>query len=219
MVATDTVVGIAGAVVLVAVMAGVFVYEYNNAPADADNPAIRQQHFEEDYPGLSANDDIDGDGVANFEDDDLDGDGTANAVDSDVGVVVPVSATVAVPPPTGGQGPAFTVTFRVGNGTEHFQGALTYTRAAGGVFPNVAATLSGPAGFDQVQATSTNSGSTYTLAFDIQEPLPAGEYTLTLRQQPTGGLVPVSQEANVAGDLTIHYAAPAEPHDHTTPEK
>lgn len=219
MVATDTVVGIVGAVVLVAVMAGVFVYEYNNAPEAGDAALQEQAHFEEDYAGLSATDDLDGDGTQNYVDDDLDGDGQANAVDEDVGVAVPVSGTVAAPPPTGGAGAPMTVTFTVGNGSEHFQGAITYTRAAGGAFPNVQGTLSGPEGFDDVQASSTNSGNTYTLAFDIQEPLPAGEYTLTLRQQPAGGLLPVSQPASVSGELTIHYAAPAEPHGHGETEK
>lgn len=53
MVATDTVVGIVGAVVLVAVMVGVFVYEYNNtAPAPTEPPRTF----------LDPDGDIDGDG-------------------------------------------------------------------------------------------------------------------------------------------------------------
>ncbi len=38
MAASDTVVGIVGSVVLVAVMVGVFVYEYNNAPEPEETP-------------------------------------------------------------------------------------------------------------------------------------------------------------------------------------
>lgn len=206
MVATDTVVGIVGAVVLVAVMAGVFVYEYNNAPETEDSVAEQQQHFEEDYAGLAALQDLDEDGTPNWNDTDIDGDGTDNANDTMLSRTIPVNANVAAPSPTGST--PFTLRFNVVNGTESFVGALTYSRGPGGVTPNVQGSLSGPSGFDTVQAASTNTGSQYTLSFNIQEPLPPGEYTLTLTQQPAGGLVPAGQAASVTGNLEIHYVSP-----------
>jgi hypothetical protein len=217
MVATDTVVGIVGAVVLVAVMAGVFVYEYNNTDAGAMSIEEQQEHFEEDYPGLVALQDIDGDGEPNFNDTDLDGDGVDNPEDTQITQTVPVDANVAAPGPTGAT--PYEQPFTVSNGTEHFQGTLTYTRAAGGVTPNVQATLSGPSGFSPVTASSTNSGNTYTLTFDIEEPLPPGEYLLTLTQQSAGGVLPIGQAATVQGTLEVHYATPeGEMHTHA-PEK
>lgn len=213
MVATDTVVGIVGAVVLVAVMAGVFVYEYNNTEGGATSIQEQQEHFEEDYDGIAATQDIDGDGIQNFNDTDLDGDGINNTEDKQITQSVPVNANVAAPSPTGAS--PYTQSFTVSNGTEHFQGTLTYTRAAGGVVPNVQATLSGPSGFSTVTASSANSGTTYTLTFDIAEPLPAGQYTLTLTQQPAGGVLPVGQAATVTGTLEVHYVTPeGEMHTH-----
>lgn len=206
MVATDTVVGIVGAVVLVAVMAGVFVYEYNNAPEGAAGIQEMQEHFEEDYAGLSAMQDIDEDGTPNWNDTDMDGDGVDNVNDTMLSRTIPVNANVAAPSPTGAQ--PYTMTFNVVNGSEAFVGTLTYSRAPGGAVPNVQGSLSGPSGFSTVQATSTGTGTQYTLSFDIQEPLPAGEYTLTLQQQPAGGLVPVGQAATVAGNLEVHYVSP-----------
>src|ERR1041385_3207350 len=93
MVATDTVVGIVGAVLLVAVMAGVFAYEYNNpATADASTDAGQKSTFTHDarFAALNATDDIDGDGTPNYKDADLDGDGVSNANDTEVGVTIKV---------------------------------------------------------------------------------------------------------------------------------
>lgn len=217
MVATDTVVGIVGAVVLVAVMAGVFVYEYNNAPVDADDPASRMAHFEEDYAGLSANDDLDGDGIANYEDPDLDGDGLNDTVDDSLGVTVPVQGTVAAS--SGSAGTPLTQEFTVGNGSFHFQGTITYTRQNGAVaVPSLQATIAGPNGFS-LTASSAVSGNTVTLSFDLAEPLEAGDYTLRVSHSPVGGVLNAAPATPVAGSLEIHYETPAEPHGHTTPEK
>src|ERR1041385_1045281 len=84
MVATDTLVGVAGAVLLAAVMIGVFVYEYNNAPSTTDmghgkGPLRTPADFAKAYPLLGANDDLDGDHVANYNDTDMDGNGMADA--------------------------------------------------------------------------------------------------------------------------------------------
>lgn len=75
MVHSDTIIGIVGAVVLVAVMVGVFVYEYNNVETDGGDFAAR-------FPGLDPDGDLDGDGITNAMDDDIDGDGTPNADDA-----------------------------------------------------------------------------------------------------------------------------------------
>lgn len=212
MVATDTVIGIVGAVVLVAVMASVFVYEYNNAPEEADTPEALQAHFEEDYAGLSALDDIDGDDQANYLDDDLDGDGTPNAEDDAVGVLVDVQGNVAAA--TGTSGAPYTQEFTVGNGTFHMMGSIAYGRTNGNVaVPSLQAVLTGPEGF-ALSATSTVSGNTVTLAFALEEPLVAGDYTLTISHAPAGGLVNVSPQTGFAGSLELHYLTPAEPHGH-----
>src|SRR5688572_25141152 len=116
MVATDTVVGIVGAVLLVAVMAGVFVYEYNNPIEEASGDAGARAHFEEDYAGLSATDDLDGDGAPNYLDEDLDDDGVANEEDDMVAVAVPVAGSIGGSTPVDPSDP-FTVDFSVGNGT------------------------------------------------------------------------------------------------------
>jgi hypothetical protein len=206
MVATDTVVGIVGAVVLVAVMAGVFVYEYNNTEGGELSVAEQQEHFEEDYVGLSATQDIDGDGIQNFNDTDLDGDGLENLNDTQITQTVPVNANVAAPGPTGST--PYTQSFTVSNGTEHFQGTLTYTRT-GGTVPNIQATLTGPGGFSVTATSGTASGNSQPLTFDVQEPLAPGQYTLTLTQQPVGGALPIGQAAQVTGTLEVHYTTPA----------
>ena len=217
MVATDTVVGIVGAVVLVAVMAGVFVYEYNNAEGGPMAIEEQQKHFEEDYPGLVATQDIDGDGIQNFNDTDLDGDGVDNAEDDSLAVNVPVSGTVAQA--TGQAGAPYTQTFTVSNGTEHLGGTITYTRQSGSVpTPSLQATLTGPGGFTH-NAVPTTNGNTVTMTFDVMEELAPGEYTLTVRHAPSAGPLTVSQAAPIMGNLEIHYMMPeGEMHTHA-PEK
>jgi hypothetical protein len=52
MAATDTIIGIVGAVVLVAVMVGVFVYEYNNVPDDnGGDPGTEPHVVYQNYTG------------------------------------------------------------------------------------------------------------------------------------------------------------------------
>lgn len=212
MVATDTVVGIVGAVVLVAVMAGVFVYEYNNEPS-AGSDLREQEHFEEDFLGLAATQDMDGDGTANYQDDDIDGDGVANPDDAELSQTVAVTQNVPAPGP-GGPGTS-SVAFTVQNGTIHLMGALSYTRPNGAVaVPNVQATITGPNGFSQGSGTPTVSGNTVTIPFDIEEELAPGEYTLTLTNSGAAGPLPVGQAASVTGNLEVHYAAPADGGDH-----
>ena len=204
MVATDTVVGIVGAVLLVAVMAGVFVYEYNNPVEEESGDAEARSHFEQDYAGLSAADDLDGDGAANYLDDDIDGDGLANGQDDMLAVAVPVSGVIDASTPAS-PSPAFTAAFRVGNGTEHLAGTITYTRtgAAALGLPTFAARIVDGGGQTVASATSTTSGNTVTMAFDVEEPLAAGGYTVEVTQ-PTAG-----PGGSFSGSLEIHYSTPA----------
>jgi hypothetical protein len=207
MVATDTVVGIIGAVVLVAVMGGVFVYEYNNAP-EASSDMESQEHFEEDFAGLSATQDMDGDGTANYLDDDIDGDGVANAQDTELTQIVAV--TKNVPAPSATASGSATQGFTVQNGSIHFQGSLSYTRPNGAVaVPNVQASITGPGGFS-ANGVATTSGNTVTITFDVEEELVAGDYTLTLTNTGPAGPIPAGQAASVTGNLEIHYATPAD---------
>lgn len=75
--ASDTVIGIVGALALVAVMIGVFVYEYNNTDdGDPDGDGGTGA-----FAGLDADGDIDGDGTRNADDDDADGDGIPDSED------------------------------------------------------------------------------------------------------------------------------------------
>lgn len=205
MVATDTVVGIVGAVVLVAVMAGVFVYEYNNAPEGADSPEEMREHFEEDYEGLAALQDMDEDGTPNWNDTDIDGDGVNNTDDTMLSRVFTVDVDIGAPT---GAATTETFQFQVVNGSESLSGSVSYTRAAGGQVPVVSATLTGPSGFESRTLNFVASGNTYTADVNVEEPLPAGQYTITFTNQGPGGLVPVGQAASVTGNLEVHYATP-----------
>jgi hypothetical protein len=202
MVATDTVVGIVGAVLLVAVMAGVFAYEYNNPAEEVSGDASQRAHFEEDFVGLSANDDLDGDGTANYLDDDVDGDGTLNEEDEMLAVTVPVSGSIGANSPVAPSQPV-TTGFSVGNGTEHVAGTITYTRtgAAALGLPTFAARIVDSSGDTVASATSTTSGNTVTMTFDVEEPLMAGDYEVEVSQSTPG------PGGSFSGSLEIHYGA------------
>lgn len=98
--ASDTVVGVIGAVLLAAVMVGVFVYEANNAP-DPDDPA---SSFPSQYRalGIDPYGDMDGNGVSNLNssapDDDMDGDGISNANDGHLEALYRFAGTIATSP-------------------------------------------------------------------------------------------------------------------------
>ncbi len=71
MAGTDTVVGIVGAALLLAVMVGVFVYEYNNAPASASPDAQKLADFGSKHPAMDPMGDVDQDGILNYNETDL----------------------------------------------------------------------------------------------------------------------------------------------------
>jgi hypothetical protein len=213
MVATDTVVGIVGAVLLVAVMAGVFAYEYNNPVEDdtAGDGGLRSQ-FASSHPGLSPDDDIDGDGKPNYEDEDLDGDGTPNASDADVAVHSEMSG--ALGPAAGPVNPSLSLGLVVGNGTTHVIATVT----ASAQVPNPAfagnfiVQLIRPDGsVADDQASAPGGSGTFTVQTQEGDELPAGAWTVrvTQNQAGTGGSVRIEAD--------VHYPSPAA--EHHEPEK
>ncbi|HJQ93288.1 MAG TPA: hypothetical protein VJ874_03260, partial [Candidatus Thermoplasmatota archaeon] len=158
MVATDTVVGIVGAVLLVAVMAGVFVYEYNN-PAEAEDTSDTglRGSFEERYQGMSAGDDIDGDGQPNYMDDDVDGDGTAN--ENDTATATTHEMTGAIGPSGGPVATALEQQFEVGNGSVHITSTVVLSTAVPMYSGNFVYQLIDPDGAVVADAASSPTGS------------------------------------------------------------
>lgn len=137
---SDTVIGIVGAVVLVAVMVGVFAYEYNNTPDidtdDDDSDAAKMAAFNETYGLLAATEDLDADGVPNYLDMDMDGDGINNTEDETIAVTFYFNGTAAANTNPAGNGPASSFEFFVGTGATHTHITLMYTiDAIGGALP------------------------------------------------------------------------------------
>lgn len=215
MVATDTVVGVAGAVLLAAVMVGVFVYEYNNTPATGTTPddADRLERFLDSYSTLGANDDLDGDGVPNYKDDDMDGFGGPDA--NQTGALqarFPIDGTSAAPPAQTQDDPQAVV---VGAGSQSVHAILNYTLAVPTPVPGLpiprAPTLemilTAPDGME-TRATATQNGADVTLVLTVDNPV-AGNYTLNVQQTQAG------PATSYAGTLTVAYG-PAMPRA-TTP--
>lgn len=206
MVATDTVVGIVGAVLLVAVMGGVFVYEYNN-PAEAEDTsdAGLRADFEEHYQGMSAGDDIDDDGVANYMDDDVDGDGASNENDTTVATMHEMTGA------TGAQN-SISMPFYVGNGSVHVTATVVTNLQAGNplVSGNVIVELVRPDGtVADNQASTPGGSSTFTVETQEGDEVPTGEWSVVVRPNQVGlpGTAQITAE--------VHYPAPAaEGHGH-----
>lgn len=204
MVATDTVVGIVGAVLLVTVMAGVFAYEYNNpAEAEATGDVGQRADFEEHYAGMSADDDIDGDGQVNYLDDDVDGDGTSNDNDTTVATTQEASGAVAL-------GPGFTTPFQVGNGSVHITSTVVLSTALPMYSGNFIVQLIDPDGVVVDDAASSPSGSgSLTVETSGDDEMKSGEWSIrvTVNQAGPGGTAQVTTE--------VSYPAPAsEGHGH-----
>jgi hypothetical protein len=211
MVATDTVVGIVGAVLLVAVMAGVFAYEYNN-PVDGageGSDADLRGHFAEAYPGLSAGDDIDGDGQPNYQDQDMDGDGTPNAADSDVSYHAEMSGVLG--PAAGPQNPTLSLEVLVGNGSVHVTSTVTVSaQVANPLFSgNFVVQLLRPDGTIAANKASTPGGpGTFTVETQEGDEIPAGSWTVRVSQNQAG----TGGNVQIAAD--VHYPEPANLGEH-----
>jgi len=203
MAATDTIVGIVGAVLLAAVMVGVFVYEYNNAPATVNADSESKEHFGLDYPSLNATGDLDGDHVANYLDNDMDGDGIANDNDTATAVTQRFSGSLGMVGQTattdfkvhidpGNDGSVFTLTY---NTTAPLPGAAPRV-------PTLEVSLLGPDGSSAgVTPQTTQSGSAVTSVMTVSG-LDGGEYTVRVTATVSG-----PQAASFGVKAVLDYGA------------
>ncbi len=199
---SDTIIGIVGAVVLVAVMVGVFAYEYNNAPEPMDGDggemteAEKMAAFEAAYPGLNATDDIDNDLAPNYNDTDFDGDGRDNDVDNETMVHKTFNGNVAarMNPTTN---PANSATqFVIGQG--HKGGTVTvewtFTALPAGSPPDeLVVSITGPG---DVTCDNTQNG---VATCDLGAATP-GKYTIEVRHANQ-----LAQEHSFTGEYHVMY--------------
>jgi len=187
MVQSDTLVGIVGAVILVAVMGGVFAYEYTQAPPGAGT-------FSSLYPSLDPMGDIDSDGIENEVDDDLDNDGIANDMDNETTFAASFSGSLS----PAAEGSEFILPVHVDQGILHVVGNVTYAAvfpAPAPVVPAFSASLRTAEGETVATATSQVTGSTVMLSFEAMDLAP-DEYELVVSH--SGG--------DIGGDFTGNYA-------------
>lgn len=209
MVATDTIVGIVGAVVLVGVMAGVFIYEYNQPddPTPIDEGPDEPTGFAADYPTLAAAEDMDGDGVPNEEDPDMDGDGDNEVVGADCsggaiegtdcdGIVVEVyntEVTLGAHVPEAAPADPVELQQFLGTGVQQVHVQASYSPTV----PDrntVAMTLLGPDGAvvvegETYQPPSDRAVNPMNLVIDLEAGIDPGNYTLRLAQVDASGEV------------------------------
>jgi hypothetical protein len=213
-VASDTVVGIVGAVVLAGIMVGVFVYEYNNAAtADGggdggDDRASRIQAFQAAYGHLNATEDLDGDGKANFEDDDMDGQGGPDAEQAgNLVVAFPVTGTSPAPPAD-----TFTRTMNVtvGRGVQAVGGWVNWTSTTPApvpASPALTCSFGDAAGADSTSCTETppaTGQAGYALRFTAPAPSP-GDFVFRV------GMTRPGPATSYTGVVLVDYGAPARP--------
>ncbi len=202
---SDTIIGIVGAVVLVAVMVGVFAYEYSNAPEDA-GPAIdpeseegKMAAFSSTYPTLNATDDIDGDGEANYMDDDIDGDGVPNAEDNMTCVcAMSIGGTVAATSPTNTNPADTSNTFTIHQGATGGMATVTWTvtRAPGGTLVgDLSVSIQGAAACTKMDGT----GDARMAMCDLTG-LEPGTYTIRVSHASA-----VAQQKAFSGSYDILY--------------
>ena len=210
---TDTVVGIAGAVILVVAMIGIFAYEANNEPTttpggDGDEPKLAERFL---ALGILPGEDLDNDGENNTIDADIDGDGLNNTADDEVSFVVDASGTLAAA--TTGASTA-TAPFAVGHGAKHWVVTLSYettTPSVPGlpvpVVPNIALSVTG--GENAQTCQTSYSGSTATCLIEVQAPAEFGAFAAQL------SMTNPSPETAYTLSIEVHYgnagAAPADP--------
>src|SRR5687768_394696 len=197
MVATDTMVGIIGALALVAVMVGVFVYEYNNEPTADGGAAMtdgeNRTAFEEAFGGLNATDDLDEDGAANYLDDDIDGDGQNNTADEMTMYERPVDGSV------GAQATSISFPLEVGTGAANLE--VTITVAGDNGLP-ADATLTVTNGDGETVGEESGNGEITVSSSELTP----GSYTITVaRQASAGGPLPVGTPFSFSGTASVHY--------------
>ncbi|MEA3203961.1 MAG: hypothetical protein QOI63_1641 [Thermoplasmata archaeon] len=190
MAATDTVVGIVGAVLLAVVMVGVFVYEYNNAPAAAAaTDGELRSHFHADYPALNATGDLNGNGVPNYKDNDMDGDGVDNANDTATAVTLRFSGTMAAPSPPATTASPAEFKVHVDPGNVGATVTLTYNSTTPAPLPGLPTLDLAIVGGDVPASSPVRSQATGTTAVTVTitaEALPPGDYTLRVSQTQGG---------------------------------
>lgn len=202
MVATDTIVGIVGAVVLVGVMAGVFVYEYNNQPAGTDGGDGGDGSLGGAFSHLADDEDIDGDGIPNGEDPDVDGDGVENGNDTAVAFSDTFSATMAenVPPLIVGASPILDIFVGTGNSGVMVEAAYEATTPGQ---DTVSMQLEDGDGTVVAQASTSPAGAPgeeTTLFLEVTESLEPGNYSIVF------GYNGPSTPLDLDGAYTIDYA-------------
>ncbi|MFO1534991.1 MAG: hypothetical protein ABR586_04955 [Thermoplasmatota archaeon] len=190
MAATDTIVGITGAVLLAVVMVGVFVYEYNNAPAAAGgSDAELLEHFHEDYPLLNATGDLNGNGIPNYKDGDMDGDGVANDNDGATAVTLRFNGTMPPPSPPAQAAPPMEFKLHVEAGNLAAAFTLYYNSTTISPLPGLP-TLNLEVTGGEVTASSPvrtqAQGSTAVSMTLTTEALAPGDYTLRVTQTQPG---------------------------------
>lgn len=197
---SDTVVGIVGAVVLVAVMVGVFAYEYNNVDDAGGDGDDTMASFNETYPMLAASGDLDGDGTPNHLDDDLDGDGLDNGNDTEIKFTHDITGSVGAANPVTGR-PSQSFTFDAETGVMHVQLALTGgTATNGNVVLALQVQLTTPAG-DTFTAPAQADGNSVSYTLSLDSDVGAGTYTVTVTAPQAS-----PQAISFSGSLDFHYA-------------
>lgn len=211
MVATDTVVGIAGATVLALVMVGVFVYEYNNPPlangnggngGGVDNTASIAR-FTAAHAALNATGDMDHDGISNHLDRDMDGNGVDD-LNQTGNLLVTVSFTGSISAPTP---PASSSTsefaFNVESGNEGLAVAFYYNTTAPAPLPRsptLDVKVLGPDGATVVPApTATQSGTAVSSQASTTESQVAGAYKVVVTETVPG------PPTSYGGHLVLDY--------------
>ncbi len=211
MVATDTIVGVAGAVLLAAVMVGVFVYEYNNAPADGPiggnpTPDDKIAAFNAAYPDLDAQQDLDGDGLANFDDPDLDSTGGPDLSQTGDFIVRSQMDGSSANPPAANV--VHSKTFTIGAGGRGLHAELNYTPTLPPLqglprAPTFDLVLVTPDGTEVRGQAGPVSGNQVNLRLNLDS-VPAGNYTMTVEQTTAG------PDTDYGANWAINYG-PAKP--------
>lgn len=216
MAATDTVVGIVGAVLLAGIMVAVFVYEYNNPPSPGGPPdptltdEQRVAQWSQDYPGLAAKEDMDLDGTPNYNDTDMDDNGEVDVNQTgDLRIVIPVAYTN---PAAARDAKAYPVTIL--SGAYKVDGYLNWTTPAPAPLnvPTFSCSFQKEGGTPATcQGSSAPTDTSHHRTFSIPSDVAAGAYTFTVTVAQPG------PQASYTGAIVVNYG-PAHPPKPAEPE-